>query len=77
MPRRKGKLVIQEYDEPQSLYMTTRQLLKDDRRSLRMVGQSTFIPYYWLKKFSAGEILSPGVNRVQYLYEFLTGCKII
>lgn len=72
MPRPTGKMVLYEYDKPQSLYITTRQLIKDDKRPLRMIGQATGIPYYWLKKFSAGEIANPAVNRIQFLYEFLT-----
>jgi len=72
MPRPSGKMVLQEYDQPLSLYTTTRQLIKTDKRPLRMIGQATGIPYYWLKKFSAGEIPNPAVNRIQFLYEFLT-----
>ena len=77
MPRPTGKMTLQEYDKPQSLYLKTRQLLKDDKRPLRMIGQATAIPYYWLKKFSAGEIPNPAVNRIQYLFEFLTKSKLI
>lgn len=70
-------MVLQDYDKPQSLYVRTRQLLKDDKRPLRMIGQATAIPYYWLKKFSAGEIPNPGVNRIQYLFEFLAKKEIL
>ncbi len=77
MPRKKGKMILQEFDKPQSLYITTRQLLKDDPRPVRMIGHATGVPYYWLKKFSAGEIPNPAVNRIQYLYEFLNKSKLI
>ena len=77
MPRRKGKMPIQEYDIEQSLYTNTRRLLKADKRPLRMISNCTNIPYYWLKKFSAGEIAAPNVNRIQYLYEFLSKSKLI
>ena len=77
MPRKKGKMILQEFDKPLSLYATTRQLLKDDARPVRMIGQATGVPYYWLKKFSAGEIPNPAVNRIQYLYEFLSKSKLI
>lgn len=73
MPRPTGKMTLHEYDKPQSIYVTTRQLIKKDKRPLRMISQATGVPFYWLKKFSAGEIPNPAVNRVQYLYEFL--CK--
>ena len=72
MPRPAGKMVLQDHDKPQSLYVTTRRLIKRDKRPLRMIAQATAIPYYWLKKFSAGEIPNPAVNRVQFLYEFLS-----
>ena len=77
MPRPKGKLILQEYDKPLSLLVTTRQLIKQDKRSLLMISQATNIPFYWLKKFSAGEIPNPAVNRVQYLYEFISKSKLI
>ena len=77
MPRRKGKMPLQEYDRPQSLYISTRQMIKDDKRPLNMLAQATNIPFYWLKKFSAGEIPNPAVNRVQYLFEFLSKSKLL
>lgn len=72
MPRSKGKTELQEYDQPQSLLLHTRQLIKEDRRQLKMISQATNVPFYWLKKFSAGEIPNPSVNRVQYLHDFLS-----
>ena len=77
MPRKKGVYKLEEYDKPQSLHINTRQLLKDDPRTLTMLSQATAVPFFWLKKFSAGEIPNPGVNRVQYLYEFLTKSKLV
>lgn len=77
MPRPMGKMILEEYDKPQSLYATTRRLIKKDKRPLRMIGQATGIPYYWLKKFSAGEIPNPAVNRVQYLFEFLSKKELL
>ena len=60
-----------------TLLAKTIELLKADKRTLRMVGQATGIPYYWLKKLSAGEIDDPSVNRIQQLYEFLSKKKIL
>lgn len=77
MPRQKGKMLLQEYDKPQSLLINTRALIKQDRRPLHMIAQATNIPFFWLKKFSAGEIPNPSVNRVQYLYEFLNKSELI
>lgn len=64
-------------DQRGALHTATITALKEDRRTLRMVGQATGIPYYWLKKLSANEINAPNVNRMQYLFEFLTKKKIL
>lgn len=77
MPRPKGKMILEEYDRPQSLYSGTRKLLKGDKRTLHMISQLTGVPYYWLKKFAAGEIANPAVNRVQYLYEFISKKELL
>lgn len=61
---------------PFSLLKRTLELLKEDSRSLIEIYTATGIPYYWLKKFSAGEFANPSVNRVQFLYEFLSGQQL-
>jgi len=60
-----------------TLLAKTIELLKADKRTLRMVGQATDIPYYWLKKLSAGEIDNPSVNRIQQLFEFLAKKRLL
>ncbi len=77
MARPKGKMILKEFDQPLSLYTKTRELIKEDRLTLEMLAQATGVPFYWLKKFSAGEIPNPAVNRIQYLYEFLSKSKIL
>lgn len=64
-------------DDRNTLHDAAIKALHDDKRTLRMIGQATGIPYYWLKKLSANEIPAPNVNRVQYLYEFLSKSKIL
>ena len=63
-----------------SLMATTLSLLdialKDRGMTLIGIFKETDIPYYWLKKFSAGDFANPSVNRVQALYEFLSGEKL-
>lgn len=59
-------------DEPGTLLKRTRELLKNDKRGLLDIHKETGIPFYWLKKFSAGGFDNPSVNRVQFLYEVLT-----
>jgi hypothetical protein len=59
-----------------SLHRKTLELLKQSRIPLPEIYKETHLPYYWLKKFSSGEIKDPSVNRVQRLYEFLAGRKL-
>lgn len=64
-------------DKRNTLHKATIAAVKADPRTLRVIAQATGIPFYWLKKLSADEIASPGVNRVQYLFEFLSKSKLI
>lgn len=64
-------------DQRGALHDATITALKADKRTLRMVGQATGISYYWLKKLSADEINAPNVNRMQYLFEFLTKKRLL
>jgi len=59
-----------------SLMKKTLRLMKKDSRSLIDIHKETNLPFYWLRKFAAGEFDNPSVNRVQYLYEFLTESKL-
>jgi len=59
-----------------SLHSRTLDLLKQSGVPLPEIYKETHLPYYWLKKFSSGEIKDPSVNRVQRLYEYLAGRKL-
>lgn len=67
----------EKFDQPGSLMSRTIELAKADQRTALQLCIETKIPFYWMKKFLAGEFLNPSVNRVQYLYEHLTGSKLI
>lgn len=60
-----------------SLMNKTRELLKANDKSLPEVYRETGISFYWLRKFRNGEIKDPSVNRIQNLYEYLTGEPLI
>lgn len=62
-----------KFDQQGSLMAKTIDLLKKDKRTLLEVYEETRIPYHWLRKFVAGGFSNPSVNRVQFLYEYLTG----
>lgn len=64
-------------EKPGTLLSRTRALLHKDTRSLVEIHSAAGVPFYWLKKFSSGEIREPSVNRVQKLYEHLTQTKLL
>ena len=64
-------------DEPCKLMVLTRQLLKDDPRSILSIYEQSGIPFYWLRKFANNEFKNPSVNRVSYLYTFLSGKELV
>lgn len=57
----------------------TKALLRDSERTLPEIYASLCmddefeITYFWLRKFSSGMVKDPSVNKVQILYEHLTG----
>lgn len=66
----------------ETLMEKTRRLLRESPKSLpdihaelRMAGIDD-IGYFWLRKFSGGAFENPSVNKVQKLYEFLTGSTL-
>jgi len=63
-------------DEPGSLLIATHNLLTADKRSTLELYKESGIPFYWLVQFKANRSLTSNVNRVQFLYEFLSGKKL-
>lgn len=63
-------------EQPGSLILATRKLLDKDRRKMLDIHKQSGLPYFWLVQFKANRSLSPSVDRVQYLYEFLSGKKL-
>lgn len=61
-----------------SLTETTRTLLIERVRvdTMRDIARASGINEHWLGKFRSGGIANPGSNRVQKLYEYLTGKKL-
>ena len=67
---------IAAFDEQGSLMAKTKELLKNDPRTLEDIAFQCHIPYYWVARFSSGTFKNPSVNRVQYPYEQLSGKKL-
>ena len=62
---------------PMNLFRTTSLLLQNALMrglSLREIApEGGDVEYEWLKKFAAGKIADPSVNRIQALHDRLTG----
>jgi transcriptional regulator with XRE-family HTH domain len=58
-----------------TLLTGTRALLKASS-SIEQVSVSTGISFHWLSKIANGHIRNPSVNRIQKVYEHLTGREI-
>ncbi len=68
--------ITTNHTQPGTLCARTRELLHNCGKSLVDVHKSSGLPFYWLRKFSSGEIKEPSANRVQRLYEHLAGRKL-
>ena len=64
------------FDSPGALMLQTHELLKKDGRSIADISIETGITFFWLQRFSAHMMKNPSVNRVEYLYEYLSGKKL-
>ncbi len=62
------------FDQPLALMQKTVELLKT--KDLIQVSAETRISFYWLRRFLSGGFKNPSVNRVEYLYEHLSGTKL-
>lgn len=61
-----------------TLLEKTRQLLANRPRNMTLqdIEAATGISESWLRVFSRGKISDPSVNKVQVLFEHLTGSKL-
>jgi predicted transcriptional regulator len=57
-----------------TLLEKTKELLKEDGRTLLDIHLQSNIPFYWLQKFPHSK--DPSVNRVEKLYNFLSKEKL-
>jgi hypothetical protein len=64
-------------DSPQTLVLKTRSLTNNYAEGLATLSHHTGIPFHWLHKFAGGRIPNPRANRLQFLYEFLTGKPLV
>ncbi len=65
------------FDTELSLMQITVDKLRARKLDLVAINKETDLPYHWLSKLAAGEFQNPSVNRIQFLYEYLTGNKLL
>jgi len=64
------------FDNPGKLMQEVQRLIKEDPRSNPELFRDTGIPFNWLNSFVAGKYKNPSVNRMEYLYETLSGKEL-
>lgn len=64
-------------EQDQNLMERTLQLLEKTDKTLPEIYAETGLSFYWLRKFKSREFKDPSVNRVQQLYEYLTGQQLL
>lgn len=71
-----------EVQHQETLMEQTRRLLRECGRSVPQVyaelnANGSDISFYWLRKFSAGRVKDPSVNRIEELHRHLTGKSLV
>ena len=72
---KKKRLPVGAENLPGTLLLETRELLTG--QDLYQIALHTGLPQPWLRTLALGQIVNPSVNRVQKLYEHLSGRKLI
>jgi hypothetical protein len=60
-------------DDVGSLHRRTLELVNTCGLNVPELFRQTGIPFYWIRKFMQGDVTNPPVDRVQKLYELLSG----
>ena len=64
-------------DNTGTLLTHTLSLLRQRKCSIEKLSHQLDMPVSWLNMLERGEMKAPGVNRIQYLYEKLSGKKLL
>lgn len=74
MPNNSGAAIKNNNNKRGTLHERTLELLKASDKTNIQIYDATGIPYHWVSSFRLGKkAKNPSVNRVQKLYEFLSG----
>lgn len=63
-------------DRERTLLAQTRALLQESDLSQLEIFKATGLTPFWLSSVSTGKVADPSVNKIQMLYEFLSGKKL-
>lgn len=69
---------MKKYDdnEQSTLLQATVKLLEKSEKRPHEIFAETGLPFHWIQSLMKGKTPNPSVNRVQYLYEYLTNQKL-
>ena len=71
-----NKHSTQPFDNPGKLMSRVLELLEKDPRTNPEIFRDTRIPLNWLNGLTRGDFRNPSVNRLEYLYEQLSGKEL-
>jgi transcriptional regulator with XRE-family HTH domain len=71
MPNRKKKISVMDAFPPGALFSNALRIAK--KNTLESLYDKTGLPLSWLRKFRAGEIKNPSVNRIETLLKAFGG----
>lgn len=60
----------------ETLLARTRKLLRESDQSHLQIYKATGLTPFWLSSIATGKVADPSVNRIQALYEFLSGKEL-
>ena len=64
------------FDNAGDLLTFVRKHLILSKKTLKDIHKETGLPYVWLVPFTKGKIRNPSVNRVEFLYTYLTSKQL-
>lgn len=64
------------YHQPSQLMLRTMQLLQTTDKRQHEIYRDTGIQPNWLSRFATGGIPDPSVNRIEALYNYLSGTTL-
>lgn len=77
LPAHRSPMKSSTFDQPGSLLQITVQLIKKDGRKPAQLCRETGINPWWIYGLLNGKYKNPSVNRIQFLYEHISGQSLL